>query len=153
MANEENLIPKPFKSGEEAKRMGKKGGSARTPRKKYSARLRELKKKGLQNVTIRRITDIMEDPECSVLDIKLFLDSLRIEAKKDPDLSIKLVNAYIKLHMAHHGQKHKIQGELSHNILPLKINIIYPKENENNARTGNKLETDKKASNGTKNPK
>ena len=143
MANIQNLIP--ITSKAQARELGRKGGKVRSPRKKYASRLRELKKKGLTNSVIKRITDILEEPESSILDIKLLLDSFRPGISIDP--GIKLANAYIKLHQAHHGQKHKIEGELNQNINPIEIIINYPDKNgkSNNRKTENKLESNRKA--------
>ncbi len=102
----------------------KKGGSRATAKKKYKARLRELKKKGMQNETIKRLTDMMEDPGSNILDIKLFLDSLRVKKNLSNAEAIRLGTAYINLHKAHHGDKKKIEGELSGFIPPITVNII-----------------------------
>ncbi len=150
MTNEQYLTMagKGITSTTQAQQMGRKGGSVRTPKKKYAARLRELKKKGLKDETVKRLVEVMEDPECSILDIKLFLDTLKVQARNNLPGAIKLANAYIKLHQAHHGQKHHIQGDLNHIIIPLKINIIHPEENGNNTRTDNKLGANKKTDDG-----
>lgn len=118
----DDLIP--ITSTQQAKEMGSKGGKVRSPRKKYAARLRELKKKGLTDSTVKKLTDIMEDPECSVLDIKLFMDSIKADDKLTPTERIRLSNAYVKLHQAHHGLK--IKGEMKHEIKAAVINIINP---------------------------
>lgn len=140
MANEQNLRPIPIntRSIEEQKKIQSKGGKAKTPKKKYAARLRELKKKGLTNETIKRLTDMMEDPECNILDIKLFLDGLRA---KNPNMieSIRLANSYINLHKAHHGERHKFEG-LNPTTL-IQINVV----RGDDGNKDNKLEADKKA--------
>ena len=97
--SKEDLIP--ITTKERAKELGRKGGLVKSPKKRMAAQLRELKKKGITNSTIRKITDIMEDPTCSALDIKLFLDSIkgREYEKKDKasvDSLISLSNTYNK---------------------------------------------------------
>jgi len=117
----------PIRTKAEAKRLGRKGGLVRSPRKKYASRLRELKKKGLTCEGYKKLVDIMEEPESSILDIKLFLDTI----KGDPiykNKKIELANAYIKLHQSHHGTKHEIKAEIKERIESVTINIIEPSE-------------------------
>ena len=132
MANEQNLakpLPDTDNSQIQAER-GRKGGLARTPKKKYAARLRELKKKGLTNETVKRLATMLEEPESWVLDIRLFIDSLKAQLKDKPIELAKLLNADINLLKAHHGEKHKIEGELNHNVRSIQVNIIVPQVSE-----------------------
>lgn len=139
MANPENLRP-PFTSTnpKEAREFGRKGGSVKSPRKKYMARLRELRKKGLTNDTYKRIVNKLDEPESWVLDTMLFLDSLKGKLKDKPVELIKLLSADINLLKAHHGQKHKIEGELTQKIEPITVNIIRPEEKRKDGKPTNK---------------
>lgn len=132
MANEQNLtmMGKGITSREQAQEMGRKGGKVRSPRKKYMARLRELKKKGLTDETYKRLANMLEEPESWVLDIRLFIDSLKAKLKDQPVELTKLINADINLLKAHHGEKHKIEGELNHNVRSVQVNIIVPQVSE-----------------------
>jgi len=112
MANEQNL--RPVRTKKEARERGRKGGLVRSPAKKFAARLRELKKKGLTDENVRKITDIIEDRECSSLDVKLFIDSIRGESLS-PDSKIKLGNLLVAWHKAHHGEK-SFNTNLSMNV-------------------------------------
>lgn len=122
-----NLIPlKDTDNSHIQAKRGKKGGLVKSSRKKMAARLRELKKAGANNPTIKRIVDIMEDPACSALDIKILLDKIQGKEwqKKDKvnvQNLINLANAYIKFHKAHHGDRsisiHGHMGEIKVNII------------------------------------
>lgn len=129
MANEGNLKP-PIRSSERARELGSLGGKKRTPKKKYAARLRELKKKGLTDKTVKKIVDIMESPECSILDIKLFLDSIKGDEKITSKERIALSKAYIKLHQAHFGTIVKMDAKIDQRVVQYTIsspNDEYPR--------------------------
>lgn len=81
MANEQNLIPRPFKSGEQARRMGRKGGLSRSPKKKWAARLRHLKKKGLTDENYQILYAMMTEKESFVLDNLLYLQNIKKDCK------------------------------------------------------------------------
>lgn len=114
-----NLRPKPITSTARAKKLGQKGGQVRSLKKKLAAQLRELKKKGATNKDIKKLVSIMEDPECSALDIRQKLDDIFTNVKMAPDTRIRLINAYIKLHYAHHGKKIKqeIKADITSNLM------------------------------------
>jgi len=124
MANEENLRPRPFNTMtvEEQKKIARKGGKARTPKKRYAARLRELKKKGLTDKTVKKIVDIMEEPECSILDIKLYLDSIKGSDDITTKERIALSKAYIKLHQSHFGTIVKMDAKIDQRTITYNIN-------------------------------
>jgi|APSaa5957512622_1039677.scaffolds.fasta_scaffold142566_2 hypothetical protein len=105
--SKEHLIP--FNEMDKQKHidLSKKGGTRQTQAKKYAARLRELKKKGLSDDNIRRISDIIEDPACSALDMKLFIENLRTQNLSNVE-KIKLGNLMVSWHKSHHGEKHGI---------------------------------------------
>jgi len=83
---------------------GKKGGKAKTPEKKYAARLRGLKRRGLTDGTYKRIMDLMEDRESSELDILLFIEKTRVEVK-DPKERAILLKIMLDWHKMKHGTK------------------------------------------------
>lgn len=119
MANEQNLIP--VKSGKQARELGRKGGSVSSPRKKFAARLRELKKKGMTNESAKRLYDIFEHPEMSALDIWLFLERAKSECKSATQMAI-VADKFINLHKAHHGEKIKSENtNININIDALKF--------------------------------
>lgn len=122
--NEQNLTMagKGITSTEQAQRLGRIGGKKRTPMKKYAARLRELKRKGLTDETVKKLTDIMEDPECSVLDIRFFLDSIKGDEKITASERIKLANAYIKLHQSLFGTIVKMDARIDQRTVTYNIN-------------------------------
>jgi len=124
--SKENLIPVTKDNAREMGRKGGlKGGKVRSPAKKYAAHLRELKKKGLNNAGAKRLVEFMENPECSVFQIKKFLDDIKDERgdKMSDTAVIQLIKAYIDLSKAHHGDKKKIEGNLNVRTFNVNLNI------------------------------
>jgi len=105
--SQEHLIPFNVMDKEKARQIQSMGGSTVSQQKKYAARLRELKKKGLTDETVERLMDIIEDSDCSALDIKLFIESIRTQ-ELATDEKIRLANLMVAWHRAHHGEKHGI---------------------------------------------
>ena len=104
--NDGNLIPRTTLTKEEAKRMGRKGGLSKSPRKKWAARLRAMKKKGLTDETYARIVAWMEEPESSAMDIFLYLESVKKHCNNASQMN-QVASTQIQLMKAHHGEKHK----------------------------------------------
>ncbi len=115
-----------FKTGSKQVEIARKAGLKRTPKKKYMARLRALRNKGLTDDTYKKLVNMMEEPESDILDIKLFLESLKKDANIKGSEKIRLANALISLHKAHHGEKRHITGEITQNIKAVQIHINYP---------------------------
>ena len=105
--SKEDLIPFNKMNKDEARRIQSKGGKTVSQQKKYAARLRELRKKGLTDETVKKLVDIIEDPDCSALDVKLFIESLRNQ-KLSASEKIKLGNLMVAWHKSHHGEKYGI---------------------------------------------
>lgn len=95
---------RPITSSAQAREIGRKGGLVSSPRKRYAARLRELKKRGMTNEAIAWLTDVMEDPDCSALDILIYLHNIRANCKTEYE-KIAVVGVLIKWHKMHHGTK------------------------------------------------
>ena len=112
MANEQNLIP--FKTKQEAREKGRKGGLVRSERKKQatkvSSRLRELKKKGLTDENAKRIYNILKDNDYSSLDIFLYLESIKKHATTANEKN-NLARTLLDWHAKTHGQKLNINQE------------------------------------------
>ena len=102
----QNLIP--AQQMVNHKEIAARGGRQSTPAKKYAARFRELKKKGLKEENFVRLMACMEDPVSSIFDIRTFLDKIKdtmsVETTDNKEL-IQLAKAYTDLHKAHHGTK------------------------------------------------
>ena len=118
--SKEHLIP--FNKMEKKRHLelSSRGGRSESPAKRFSARLRELKKKGLTDDSIKRITDIIEDPECSALDVKLFIESLRNKKLSNGE-KLKLANLMISWHSSHHGKQNNVinfnlNAEIKHDL-------------------------------------
>jgi hypothetical protein len=118
---------KPIKSIARARELGRKGGLVRSENKRIAARLRELKKKGLTDENSKRIYDVITDSDMSALDIQMFLIGLKADVEST-DQKIKLANALINLHKAHHGTKQKV--EMNTKNLWLDFNEAYEKYKE-----------------------
>ena len=114
MANPENLIPLMERTKEERVAIARKGGLARTDKKKWAARLREIKKKGLTDENYHRIVAWMEEPESSALDIYLYLNSIKQHCENAAQMN-QLAKTMIDLMKAHHGQK--IKSENVHHVV------------------------------------
>lgn len=100
----------PFKSGEEAE-MGRKGGLVRSERKRYAARLRELKKKGASNQAIREIVNILEDSESSAVNILLLLEEVKTAVQGRPQQMLQLAQAYLAWHKVWHQKVNETMTE------------------------------------------
>ena len=114
MANEQNLIP--IRTKKQARILGTRGGKAKTPAKKWAARLREMKKKGLTDENYARIVAWMEEPESSAMDIFLYLESIKKHCNNASQMN-NVANTQINLMKAHHGEKHNIKSENVHHIV------------------------------------
>ena len=106
--NREVLVQHQIKNAEQAREMGKKGGSVSSDKKKYAAQLRCLKqrvKKGQittkdEEWLLARVTD----PNASAINIVGLLDDVE-KVGLDKETKIKLANAYSNAHKLIHGQK------------------------------------------------
>ncbi len=99
--NNENLVP--ITNTEQARELGQKGGAISSGRKRFAARLRELKKKALTDESAAEIVELIEDPAASALNTLLFINSIR-EKELSVSEQIKLGNLLIAWHKAHHGE-------------------------------------------------
>ena len=124
--NDENLQPLNTKTKKEQRAIQSKGGSTKTPARKYAAQLREMKKRGeLGDESVKKLTSMMTDPEFSILDkqkyIKMALDAVKQNAQYG-GTNVKDLVAVAKLdldiHKAHFGDKMKLEhsGEVNGNI-------------------------------------
>ena len=102
--NEQNLVP--FKSVEEAREKGRKGGLSRSPKKSLMAKLRWLKIKGLTEENAKQLYESMMDSEFSELDIKSFLDKIRDESK-DIKSQREAAKLLLEWHKVRHGSAEK----------------------------------------------
>lgn len=72
----------------------KKGGLAKTPEKLLAAKLRGLKRKGLTNETAKRLYDMIKNRDISVLDVLMYIESIKPKAKsvkEKVDVSKRLI--------------------------------------------------------------
>ena len=90
----------------QARELGKKGGSVSSPKKRYAARLRELKKKGMTSEHHEWLAAMMEEPESFVLDNLLYLESIKLHCRTVNE-KILVARALIDLYKAHHGNRIK----------------------------------------------
>jgi len=99
-----NLIPLNQRTKEEASAISRKGGKTKSLAKKYSAQLRELKKKGNTNAQIKWFCQRLEDPEANILHIQRQLDQFLKDNPKEHN-AVAAMNTQIQLHKAHFGEK------------------------------------------------
>ena len=131
--NEQNLNPRPpFKSGEEAQKMGRKGGLSRSPKKSLAAHIRSLQKKGLTDTTAQRLHDLLTDPQYSLLELTMKVEGL-YNGTSDPKLKAFLLKVMLDLHKTQHGSKDSKNTEINVNVKDYKFiidNTILNKQKE-----------------------
>ena len=88
-----------------AVQMGKKGGPVRSLKKKYAAKLREMKKKGDNEATIAWFCQRLEDAKANIIHTQQGLDDF-IKTCPDDKSLISGISTAIALHKAHFGEKH-----------------------------------------------
>lgn len=133
MANEQNLRPVPITTTEQAKRLGRKGGSAITDKKKYAAQLREIKKRvkkgNLKTTDEKWLLDRVENQRWMALDLITYIDSVKGELTGGQN--IPLINAYAKAMQIIHGSKTPdTQVNLQVNDSNVIINIVDPNKKD-----------------------
>lgn len=111
MANEQNLRPIEFqeRSVEEHKKIASKGGSVKSPAKKYAAKIREMRKRSLTNDDVNWFLERIEDPETNVFHLQQWLDEMRDNIPIERQRT--LLDTAINLHKAHHGEKIKQESQ------------------------------------------
>ena len=113
--SKKDLIPFNKMSKERAREIQSKGGRTVSPQKKLSAKLRELRKRGLTDDTSQRLYEILTDSELDSLDTRIFLENIK-EVGLDISEKLKLGNLLISWHKAHFGEKrHQINVNLDAN--------------------------------------
>ena len=107
MAGKDNLIP--IRSKARARELGAKGGRVKSEKKLWAARLRELKKKGLNDDNYKQLVAMMTEKESFALDILMYLQGI----KKDCDGASQKTNlgrALTDLMKATHGEQIKTEN-------------------------------------------
>ena len=97
---------------DELRKIASKGGSMSTPAKRWAARLREMKKRlnaaskqgRAGDRFYKKMIDLMEDPECSILDLRMFAEQIKAEIDNPRD-KIALLRVLNEIHKSHHGTK------------------------------------------------
>ena len=110
MANEQNLtrMGKEIDSREKAQRLGRMGGLSKSPKKKWAAQLRELKKKGLSNENAKVLASMIEEKESFALNVLISLLDTRKNAP--PQLKTTINNNLTSLMKATHGDTLKTEN-------------------------------------------
>jgi len=106
--SKEDLIPVTMRSKEEAFAIRSKGGRTKSPLKKYAAKIREMKKRGLTNPDIAWFVARLEDPDVNIFHLQKWLDELKDNIH--PSQRVALLNTGIALHKAKHGEKIKSES-------------------------------------------
>lgn len=134
--NAQNLQPQKYKikTTERAKELGRLGGLSRSPKKKWAARLRDMKKKGLTDENYKRIVAWMEEPESSAMDIFIYLESIKKHCNNAGQMN-NVAQSQISLMKAHHGEKTSPQINIQINNITDKELAIKRLLNEDNSET------------------
>jgi hypothetical protein len=101
--SKEDLIPFNTMNEEQARQIQSLGGRTVSPQKKFSAKIREMKKRGLTDEDVKWFLDRLTDPEVSIFHLEKWIDELRDSIH--PNQRIALINAAIALHKAKFGEK------------------------------------------------
>ena len=107
--NNQNLLPFRFKPGEtseEAAIIGRKGGLSRSPLKSISAKLRDMKHKGITDETVQKLHDMMISSEAASFEVLKYLLTMQAQAKTiaEKEKVTRLMNEWQK---TRHGTKEK----------------------------------------------
>jgi hypothetical protein len=108
--SKEDLIPFNKMAPEQARKIQQMGGKTVSPQKRLKAKLREMKKQGIDDEYVKNLIEIMECPEMSALDIRTFLDDIKRKQLTVAE-KIKLGSLLITWHKATHGEKYDIKTE------------------------------------------
>ena len=128
MANEEDLRPINFRdrSKEELKKICSKGGSVRSPAKKYASKIREMKKRSMTDEDVNWFLERIEDPGTNMFHLQQWLDQLRENLPINYQRT--LLDTAINLHKANHGEKVKTENtNININIDALKFKELSEK--------------------------
>ena len=102
---------------ENAARLSRMKTGKHYPKMSLSAKLRQLKKKGLTDETAQQMYEVLTNSDLSSLQIRLHLQKLLSQAK-DSKEETALVGKVMDWHKLHHGDKHHIDlsGTVKHDI-------------------------------------
>jgi len=124
--NDENLIPLKSRTRKEQRAIQSKGGSSKSPKKKYASQLREMNKRGeLGDNSIKNMVQMMEDPEYSIIDKKKYVTKALKAVSKNAEYGgmnikdfIAVAKFDLELHKALFGDKMKLEhsGEVKGSI-------------------------------------
>lgn len=124
----DNLIPMNKRTPEERRELGRKGGLTKSYKRNIALQLDNLKRKGMNDETYKRIYDVATDPDISALDILLFLEKWKAQIQK-PIEAIQMGNTLIALHRAKFGDIQKIESKNQNVnvdiVSPLKIEFKF----------------------------
>ena len=118
-----------IKSGAQAVESGRKGGLVSSPKKKFAARLRELKKKPISKIKNSDIFDMLLYPEISALDSLFLIYQLEKKAKTF-NQKVKVVRLMLEWHKIWHGNMRRVPAKPED--YNFKINVICPNQKTNN---------------------
>ncbi|MBI2546459.1 hypothetical protein HYV81_04730 [Candidatus Woesearchaeota archaeon] len=104
-----------FRTGGQQVRIARRGGSVRSPNKRFAAKLREMKKKGVSQAYIKWLVDRIESKEANILHITTWIDELKECMDKSSNAKfsdkIKLLEVAVNFHRINFGDKSKEQED------------------------------------------
>ena len=106
MANDENLRNVAVLPADERRAFAASGGKAGkgSMKKSLAKRLYWLKQKGLTDENCEHIYEVLQHPEMSALDSRVFLESLKNKCSS-VDQKMKLAQLFLNWHKVHFGEK------------------------------------------------
>jgi len=102
-----------FTSGKRLVEIARKGGQKISFKKKYAAKIREMKKRGMNNQDLEWFEQCILDPEASIIDIRN--DIQELSKSIHPSQRVALLNTKLQTHKLAHGEK--IKTENIHHIV------------------------------------
>lgn len=120
--NEQNL--KLITTSERARELGSLGGKTITPEKKIAAKLRELKKKGLNDETAKTLYELMTNPDVADLDILTWIRGMRSMAGSLKEREV-VANLELNWKKQRHGTKDRAENHFNLNMNDKVLNITF----------------------------
>lgn len=99
-----NLIPFNKMDKERAREIQSMGGRTVTQQRKFAAKIREMKKKGIDDEEVSWFLQRLTDPDVNAFHIQKWLDELKEVVH--PNQRVALLNVALNLYKIRFGEKH-----------------------------------------------
>ena len=99
--------------------IARKGGSVKSDKKKFSAKIRAMRQYGIRNKDLEWIKERIDNPKSSLWNIIGMIDRVRdlaVYEKADVKTKGYVTELYMKAHRLAHGDRVKVSGEININV-------------------------------------